>query len=638
MAAPLDDTALFQHHDAIRIADGGQAVSDNKGGAAIHQAIHAPLHQCLGAGINGGGRLVQDQHRGICHSCPCNSQQLALSLREAGAISGKHGIIAIRQTADKAVCIGQAGSGNALLIRSIQPAVADILQHGPGEQMGVLQHDAQAAAQIVLFDLVDVDAVVTDLAVRDIIKTVDQVGNGGLARTGGAYKGDLLSGAAIQIDIVQNGLFRHIAKVHIRKGDVPLHLLIGGGPIVMGVLPGPEVGALLGLHQLLVRAILSVYQGHISLIGLRGLIHHLKDTLCTCKSHNDAVGLHGHLADGHIEALVQGEEGHYSAQGHPAQVAHSHSRTHQSADGIADISQLCIDRHHDVGVAVGLLCTLLQLIIQLAEAFQGLLLMGKDLDHLLAFHHFLDVAVDSSQVLLLLQEELSAHGSDLLGAEQHQGHHQQRDSRQGQAEHTHTGQHRNDGDHAGHQLRDALAQHLAQGVHVVGIHRHDIPVGMGVKITDRQALHVGEQLHPQVAQGALRYIDHDAGIEPSGQHAHSIDAAHPQQCPCQRPEIRVLLLGHGQDIIIHQGLQEQTGLHIGQRTDHDAHQHQDAVGQIMAEHLRHDPLQQLARIFYLGTGTACRTMCAGAVHDSCLCHYASPPCLSKSPPPWVWLL
>ena len=60
-----------------------------------------------------------------------------------------------------------------------------------------LQNDAERAAKIGFFDLVDIDAVITDLAVGDIIEPVDQVGDGGLAGTGGAHKGDLLTGVGI---------------------------------------------------------------------------------------------------------------------------------------------------------------------------------------------------------------------------------------------------------------------------------------------------------------------------------------------------------------------------------------------------------------------------------------------------------
>ena len=262
--------------------------------------------------------------------------------------------------------------------------------------------------------------------------------------------------------------------------------------------------------------------------------------------------------------------------------------------------------------------------------------MGEHLDHLLAFHHLLDVAVHLAQIPLLLDEVLGRACRDLLGAEEHQRHHEHGNDGQLPAEHTHTEEHRYHRDGAGHQLRDALAEHLAQGIHVVGVHGHDIAVRMGVKIPDGQAFHVGEQLGAQIAQRALRYVDHDAGVGPCGQNAYKVDAAHPHQCTGQRCKAGVLLPGHGHDIIVHQGLQKQAGLHIGQCTDHDAHKHKDAVGQIVAEHLIHDALQQLARVFHLGARTPCAPR-AGAMYFF-YCHYCAPPCLSKSPPPWVWLL
>ena len=262
--------------------------------------------------------------------------------------------------------------------------------------------------------------------------------------------------------------------------------------------------------------------------------------------------------------------------------------------------------------------------------------MGEHLDDFLAFHHLFDVAVHLAQVTLLLDEVFAGLLGDLLGAEQHQSHHDHGDDGQLPAQHAHADEHGHDGDGAGNQLRDALADHLAQGVHVVGVHRHDVAVGVLVKILDGQALHMGEQLHTQVAQGALGHVDHDAGVEPCGQNAHHIDAAHPEQGTGQRGKVGVLLPGHGHDVIVHQGLQKQAGLHVGQRADHDAHQNKDAVGQVVLEHFAHDAPQQLARIFYLGFRT--HAAGAGAAYFFCLSHYCSPPCLSKSPPPCVWLL
>ena len=48
-------------------------------------------------------------------------------------------------------------------------------------------------------------------------------------------------------------------------------------------------------------------------------------------------------------------------------------------------------------------------------------------------------------------------------------------------------------------LRDALADELAQRIHIVGVHRHDIAVGVGVKVADRQRFHVAEKLGTETA-------------------------------------------------------------------------------------------------------------------------------------------
>ena len=422
--------------------------------------------------------------------------------------------------------------------------------------MGVLQHDAQRAAEVGFPDLLDVDAVVPDLAVLNVVEAVDEVGDGGLAGTGGADKGDLLARTAIEVDVMEDGLVRQIAEIDVGEGDVALQLVVGGSAVVVGVLPRPDTGAFAGLHEGVVLIILGVDKGDIALVGLAGFIHHLEDALCTGQRHDDTVGLHGYLTDGHIEALVQGEEGHDGAQRHAADAADGHGCTRQSTDGIADVAQLGSDGHDDVGKAVGLLGAVLELIVQLAEALEGLLLVGKDLDDLLAFHHLFDVAVHLAEVALLSDEELAALLGDLLGAEHHQGHHQHGDDGELPAQHTHAGKDRNDGDGAGYQLGDALAEHLTEGIHVVGVDGHDVAVRMGVKVADGQALHVGEELGAQVAQGTLGDVDHDAGVEPGGEDAHHIDAADAHQRPGQRCKAGVLLLGHGDDIVVDEGLEE----------------------------------------------------------------------------------
>ena len=163
--------------------------------------------------------------------------------------------------------------------------------------MGVLQDNPQRPAQIGLSDLVDIDAVIADLAVRNVVKAVDEVGDGSLAGAGGAYKGNLLARGGIQLDVVQDNLALFIAEVHIVKGDVPFQLLIGDGPVcLMRMLPGPEVGAFLRFGQGAVRFLPDIHQGDISVVLLRLLVHQVEDSLGACHCHHNAVELLADLA------------------------------------------------------------------------------------------------------------------------------------------------------------------------------------------------------------------------------------------------------------------------------------------------------------------------------------------------------
>ena len=61
--AALDDFAVFQYHDRIRVSNSGKPVGDDKGCPFCHQAIHTMLNMSLGSRIDRGRCLIQDQDR-----------------------------------------------------------------------------------------------------------------------------------------------------------------------------------------------------------------------------------------------------------------------------------------------------------------------------------------------------------------------------------------------------------------------------------------------------------------------------------------------------------------------------------------------------------------------------------------------
>ena len=79
MVALFDQFALFEHQDAIDIADGREAVGDDDRGPVFEQLFQGILNQRLGAHIQIGGRLIQNQNAGITNRGAGKGQQLFLA-------------------------------------------------------------------------------------------------------------------------------------------------------------------------------------------------------------------------------------------------------------------------------------------------------------------------------------------------------------------------------------------------------------------------------------------------------------------------------------------------------------------------------------------------------------------------------
>src|SRR5450759_2253879 len=84
----------------------------------------------------------------------------------------------------------------------------------PGEQPGVLQHHAEAAAHLVTGQLAIVDAVQDDVPGVDFVETHEQVDHRGLARAGGPDDRDSLPGRHLKGEVLDEGLVRLVAEGH----------------------------------------------------------------------------------------------------------------------------------------------------------------------------------------------------------------------------------------------------------------------------------------------------------------------------------------------------------------------------------------------------------------------------------------
>ena len=168
----------------------------------------------------------------------------------------------------------ELGGGDALVVGGVEPAVADVVHDGAGEQVHVLQDHAERTAQVGLLDLVDVDAVVADLAVGDVVEAVDQVRDGRLARAGGADEGDLLAGLRVHAYMPWSTcLSGRVAEVDVVHADIALRAGCRSRcrPLC-GCFQAQTVGALVALDELAVALHSAFTSVDVALVGFRLLV------------------------------------------------------------------------------------------------------------------------------------------------------------------------------------------------------------------------------------------------------------------------------------------------------------------------------------------------------------------------------
>ena len=134
---------MVEDHDRVRVADRRQTVRDDEDRSALHEVVHALLDKRLGTRIDRGRRLVEDHDRRVRDRRAGDRDQLPLPLGELRAVAGQQRVIAVRQTRDKVIRICELCRRDALLVRRVELAVADIVHDRSRKQVNVLKDHAE---------------------------------------------------------------------------------------------------------------------------------------------------------------------------------------------------------------------------------------------------------------------------------------------------------------------------------------------------------------------------------------------------------------------------------------------------------------------------------------------------------------
>ena len=79
VATPLHDLSVLDDQDEIRPADGGEAVSDDKGCPVSQEILKTFLNEGLALRVEAGGGLIQDQDPWVCQDGSGDGDALTLS-------------------------------------------------------------------------------------------------------------------------------------------------------------------------------------------------------------------------------------------------------------------------------------------------------------------------------------------------------------------------------------------------------------------------------------------------------------------------------------------------------------------------------------------------------------------------------
>ncbi len=122
---------------------------------------------------------------------------------------------------------GQPGRRFDLLVRGVQPAIADVLADRAGEQMRCLEHHPDAGLDGVQRQLGVISSPDADDALFRLIEATQQIDNSRFAAACGPHQGDGLTSLYRQGEILQDRFSGLVVEVHVIK----LYITLDGAGI-----------------------------------------------------------------------------------------------------------------------------------------------------------------------------------------------------------------------------------------------------------------------------------------------------------------------------------------------------------------------------------------------------------------------
>ena len=238
----------------------------------------------------------------------------------------------------------------------------------------------------------------------------------------------------------------------------------------------------------------------------------MENTSCTSQCHDNCTCLLGNLSDWLRKAFAQLQECSDCTQ---CQTAHTvqgkYSAQNRNAH-ILQVAEVVCNRHQDIGKTVRFRCILKQALVLLIKNSCCLRFVAKYFYDLLPVNHFFYIAVYIAQRCLLCYEIFSALSANMLDNHHHKNQKGNDKQREPNTCYQHRNKHSHNRNRGRDELRQTLCHHLPERISIVGIQAHNIARCILVKIANRQFLHMGKHIIPNLFQNTLRNWHHQPDV------------------------------------------------------------------------------------------------------------------------------
>ena len=178
------------------------------------ESVQGLLYEPLRFVVQRRRGLVEEQDRRVLQDRPGDGHALALPARQPRAPIADDRVVAVGQRRDEVVGVGGHGRGHHLIVAGVQPAVADVLRHGPAKEGRFLRHQADLATQAVDGHVADIHAIDADGPRGHVPQARDEPGERRLAGPGRSNQGKRLPRRDLQRDVTQDRPIRQICERH----------------------------------------------------------------------------------------------------------------------------------------------------------------------------------------------------------------------------------------------------------------------------------------------------------------------------------------------------------------------------------------------------------------------------------------